>query len=345
MCKDVDKIDLNSPESLLTQLNLKSLLNLQTFQTLPLYYQYKLAKLLPQCDQQTLPNGWLTVAPTALNNEFFNRAQQLWVTRLKDNKLTPEYALKRKLDQEKERLKLDPWKLKHFEPVWGASQLTGDVDASDTISDASANIIDTMYKQKVPTAKKTGQKQFIPSARFHTSTGVVQLATVGNSGSIVPQSTSGKESGSSKRRKSAVHSDDKASTRVYLVSNVGKMQPITSGAGARAANYSGKDSHLSRKLDFETGSSVVGSDDVGFVPLTSPSKNFHVQVVKNPQLSKYRISSNESASNSRRSHKETNLIVCNCSHKAMKLCLICKCFCHFDCVDANGQCPTCASAC
>ena len=43
-------VDLESPESLLTQVNMRSLLNKNTFLKLPPQYQYKLVQLLPQID-------------------------------------------------------------------------------------------------------------------------------------------------------------------------------------------------------------------------------------------------------------------------------------------------------
>ena len=43
-------VDLESPESLLTQVNMRSLLNKNTFLKLPPQYQYKLVQLLPQVD-------------------------------------------------------------------------------------------------------------------------------------------------------------------------------------------------------------------------------------------------------------------------------------------------------
>lgn len=53
----LDKIDLTSSDSILTQINLKNVFNINTFSSLPLYYQYKLIKLLPKCDQIKTTEG------------------------------------------------------------------------------------------------------------------------------------------------------------------------------------------------------------------------------------------------------------------------------------------------
>lgn len=92
---------------------------MKTFNSLPLFYQYKLARMLPKCDQIETAEGFIKPGPNALRNEFFNRASRAWEDRLKEGKLTPEFLLKWKNDLQREKAKLDPWKLKNFEPVWG----------------------------------------------------------------------------------------------------------------------------------------------------------------------------------------------------------------------------------
>ena len=113
-------IDLTSPDSILTHLNgLKSLINLQTFNQLPMFYQYKLLQLLPKCDQFVTDSGWIKPSTTSLSNEFFTKGSNEWIESLKNGKFTPESINKKKLEVEKDKSKLDPWKLKNFEPIWG----------------------------------------------------------------------------------------------------------------------------------------------------------------------------------------------------------------------------------
>ncbi|CAG2068675.1 unnamed protein product, partial [Timema podura] len=56
---------------------------------------------------------------SGLNNEFFARACHEWRERLAEGEFTPENQQKLKAEAEKEMSRLDPWKLKHFEPIWG----------------------------------------------------------------------------------------------------------------------------------------------------------------------------------------------------------------------------------
>ncbi|XP_031784006.1 kinesin-related protein 4 isoform X2 [Nasonia vitripennis] len=105
-------VDLESPASILANTSLRALLNRHTFQGLPPLYQRKLAQLLPAVDRQD-------AATSGLNNEFFARACQEWRKRLAEGEFTPENQQRLKLEAERDKNKLDPWKLKHFEPIWG----------------------------------------------------------------------------------------------------------------------------------------------------------------------------------------------------------------------------------
>ncbi|KOB65172.1 Polycomb protein Asx [Operophtera brumata] len=109
-------IDLETPDSILVHTNIRQLLNKHTFSTLPPLYQYKLGQLLPSVDRLS-PSGRLN--SSSLNNEFFARACREWQTSLSGGELTPESQQKMKSEAEKEKSKIDPWKLKHFEPMWG----------------------------------------------------------------------------------------------------------------------------------------------------------------------------------------------------------------------------------
>ncbi|XP_012274048.1 putative Polycomb group protein ASXL3 isoform X2 [Orussus abietinus] len=105
-------VDLESPASILASTSLRALLNRHTFQGLPPLYQRKLAQLLPAVDRQD-------AATSGLNNEFFARACLEWRKRLAEGEFTPENQQRLKMEAERDKNKLDPWKLKHFEPIWG----------------------------------------------------------------------------------------------------------------------------------------------------------------------------------------------------------------------------------
>ncbi|KAF5305689.1 hypothetical protein FQA39_LY09178 [Lamprigera yunnana] len=115
-------IDLETSDSILVNTNLRSLLNKYTFAVLPSLYQHKLVQLLPTVDRPPI-NSSADVATrlsaSGLNNEFFARACLEWQERLAEGEFTPENQQKLKSEADKERSRLDPWKLKHFEPIWG----------------------------------------------------------------------------------------------------------------------------------------------------------------------------------------------------------------------------------
>ena len=56
---------------------------------------------------------------SSLNNEFFAKSTQEWKERLSQGDFTPENMPKTRADIEKDKQKTDPWKVQHFEPVWG----------------------------------------------------------------------------------------------------------------------------------------------------------------------------------------------------------------------------------
>lgn len=109
-------IDLETPDSILVNTNIRALLNKHTFSMLPPLYQYKLGQLLPSVDRLN-PSGRLN--SSSLNNEFFARACIEWQDSLSGGEFTPENQQKMKTEAEREKSKIDPWKLKHFEPFWG----------------------------------------------------------------------------------------------------------------------------------------------------------------------------------------------------------------------------------
>ncbi|CAH1977285.1 unnamed protein product [Acanthoscelides obtectus] len=136
------RIDLETPDSILVNTNLRHLLNKATFAALPLLYQNKLVQLLPSVDRHNISgdNNSLEINNSGLNNEFFARACLEWQDRLAEGEFTPENQQKLKLEADKERNKVDPWKLKHFEPIWGDRSCSWTTAAaSDTLQQANSN--------------------------------------------------------------------------------------------------------------------------------------------------------------------------------------------------------------
>ncbi|XP_059609045.1 polycomb protein Asx [Phlebotomus argentipes] len=120
-------IDLETPDSILVGTNLRALLNKHTFSILPPLYQHKLVQLLPHVDRPdeqgeastSKDPGGIRLNSSSLNNEFFARACLEWRERLAEGEFTPENQLRMKSEAERDKQRLDPWKLKHFEPMWG----------------------------------------------------------------------------------------------------------------------------------------------------------------------------------------------------------------------------------
>ncbi|XP_071807108.1 uncharacterized protein [Asterias amurensis] len=116
-------VDLETPDSILANVNLKALINKHTFNSLPAHYQYKLLTLLPGVDRVHTNDNFIKMFPSALDNEFFARACSKWRERLSSGEFTPESQQRLRQEMDKDRNKLDPWKAKHFEPSWGQSML------------------------------------------------------------------------------------------------------------------------------------------------------------------------------------------------------------------------------
>ncbi|XP_060790124.1 putative Polycomb group protein ASXL2 isoform X2 [Neoarius graeffei] len=112
------EIDVETPDSILVNTNLRALINKHTFSLLPPECQQKLLKLLPEIDQQSCMDGLLRVTSSALNNEFFTSAAQSWKERLAEGEFTPELRLRMRQEIEKEK-KVEHWKEHFFESFYG----------------------------------------------------------------------------------------------------------------------------------------------------------------------------------------------------------------------------------
>uniref|UniRef100_A0A671M283 Putative Polycomb group protein ASXL2 n=1 Tax=Sinocyclocheilus anshuiensis TaxID=1608454 RepID=A0A671M283_9TELE len=113
------EIDVETPDSILVNTNLRALINKHTFSMLPTGCQQKLLKMLPEVDQQVASmDGALKVTSSALNNEFFTSAAQSWKERLSEGEFTPELRLRMRQEIEKEK-KVELWKEQFFESYYG----------------------------------------------------------------------------------------------------------------------------------------------------------------------------------------------------------------------------------
>ncbi|KAJ7341409.1 hypothetical protein JRQ81_005471 [Phrynocephalus forsythii] len=114
------EIDVETPDSILVNTNLRALINKHTFSLLPVEGQQRLLLLLPEVDRQAGVDGLLKLTSSALNNEFFTSAAQGWKERLSEGEFTPEMQLRLRQELEKEK-KTEPWKEHFFESYYGQS--------------------------------------------------------------------------------------------------------------------------------------------------------------------------------------------------------------------------------
>uniref|UniRef100_A0A8D0FYS1 ASXL transcriptional regulator 2 n=1 Tax=Sphenodon punctatus TaxID=8508 RepID=A0A8D0FYS1_SPHPU len=114
------EIDVETPESILVNTNLRALINKHTFSGLPADCQQRLLLLLPEVDRQVGADGVMKVSGSALNNEFFTSAAQGWKERLSEGEFTPEMQLRIRQEMEKEK-KVELWKERFFESYYGQS--------------------------------------------------------------------------------------------------------------------------------------------------------------------------------------------------------------------------------
>ncbi|VDM17020.1 unnamed protein product [Hydatigera taeniaeformis] len=92
----LDNIDFERRDSLLTKVNLKKIINMDTFEALPVTSRRRLLTLLPVHDQTPPPNTTVSamdidywIHPTALNNEFLSKALQDYSIRQMNGEFSP----------------------------------------------------------------------------------------------------------------------------------------------------------------------------------------------------------------------------------------------------------------
>ncbi|XP_061097504.1 putative Polycomb group protein ASXL2 [Conger conger] len=112
------EIDVETPDSILVNTNLRALINKHTLSILPQDCQHRLLALLPDGDRQICADGQWKLSSSALNNEFFTSAAQSWKERLAEGDFTPEMRLRVRQELEKGK-KMEPWKEEFFESYYG----------------------------------------------------------------------------------------------------------------------------------------------------------------------------------------------------------------------------------
>lgn len=129
--REEGKLNLQTSDSVVTTIQLRSILTNATLQSLPKPSQIQLIRLLPDFDQIRKHDGSIEASDTALSNEYFRRFCIQFQEKLADNKFSSEAIEQAKIDTSKELAKLDPWKLRNFEPTWGQKLISQTVDSGD----------------------------------------------------------------------------------------------------------------------------------------------------------------------------------------------------------------------
>ncbi|KAM9636006.1 putative Polycomb group protein ASXL2 isoform 1-T1 [Trichechus inunguis] len=167
------EIDVETPDSILVNTNLRALINKHTFSVLPGDCQQRLLLLLPEVDRQVGPDGLMKLNGSALNNEFFTSAAQGWKERLSEGEFTPEMQVRIRQEIEKEK-KVELWKEQFFESYYGQSSGLSLEDSKKLIASTSD-----------PKLKKIPAEQ--PKAMLPSEASPIRIAPV------VPQSESKEE--------------------------------------------------------------------------------------------------------------------------------------------------------
>ncbi|KAG5667830.1 hypothetical protein PVAND_015799 [Polypedilum vanderplanki] len=114
------QIDVKRPNSVLVDTSIRALLTSFAFSRLSPENQKILIESLPLVDRPSAnDNEPLALNPSSINNEFFNRACIEWRDRLAYGEFTNEHQTKLRAEQEREKSKIDPWKARNFEGIWG----------------------------------------------------------------------------------------------------------------------------------------------------------------------------------------------------------------------------------
>ncbi|KAF7235888.1 putative Polycomb group protein ASXL2, partial [Varanus komodoensis] len=154
------EIDVETPDSILVNTNLRALINKHTFSALPVDCQHRLLLLLPEVDRQTGLDGLMKLSGSALNNEFFTSAAQGWKERLSEGEFTPEMQLRLRQEQEKEK-KVELWKEQFFESYYGQSSGLSPEESKQLTSCPLA----------APSPAEPGSPTALPQARAPVSSG------------------------------------------------------------------------------------------------------------------------------------------------------------------------------
>ncbi|XP_041421060.1 putative Polycomb group protein ASXL2 isoform X2 [Xenopus laevis] len=164
------EIDVETPDSILVNTNLRALINKHTFSLLPGDCQQRLLLLLPEVDRPTAPDGLMKLNSSALNNEFFTSASQSWKERLSEGEFTPEMQLRIRQEIEKEK-KVESWKERFYESYYGENSGLNPDDYRELIAETSDNVTRTHVSPPKEQGKSDQSPDLQPTeAKLETTT-------------------------------------------------------------------------------------------------------------------------------------------------------------------------------
>lgn len=267
------EIDVETPDSILVNTNLRALINKHTFSMLPPDCQQKLLKLLPEIDQQSCMDGLLRVTSSALSNEFFTSAAQSWKERLAEGEFTPELRLRMRQEIEKEK-KVEHWKEHFFESFYGeqsglsleeSRELTetesistpakdsprpGKTESSTNIAQKPNHTVEVTHKELRSREVKTSVSVSHPEPEsFHAD-------AVTESHSASDEASSNAKSASTTQTEESTPTAEKVVEPLTLsVDEEGQASKTNSPTSAQEASSKGKDTIVSESIKVEGGGS------------------------------------------------------------------------------------------
>ncbi|MFT7810764.1 putative Polycomb group protein ASXL2 isoform X2 [Arapaima gigas] len=171
------EIDVETPDSILVNTNLRALMNKHTLSLLPQECQQRLLRLLPEVDRQTCTDGQLKLSSSALNNEFFTSAAQSWKERLAEGEFTPEMRLRIRQEIDKEK-KVEPWKECFFESYYGQNSGLS-LEESSTLLEPTATEVANQSHSALPLCLQAAAANEAPEIESEKSPTITMSAKPG----------------------------------------------------------------------------------------------------------------------------------------------------------------------
>uniref|UniRef100_A0A663MB69 ASXL transcriptional regulator 2 n=1 Tax=Athene cunicularia TaxID=194338 RepID=A0A663MB69_ATHCN len=164
------EIDVETPDSILVNTNLRALINKHTFSVLPSECQQRLLLLLPEVDRQVGADGLMKLSGSALNNEFFTSAAQGWKERLSEGKTSPgtekeKRVLKSCLNGSRAASGLSPEESKRLTANTSPAEPESETPAAEQPKRAAASLAPLREEVPAPLEPKAQAAQEAPAPR------------------------------------------------------------------------------------------------------------------------------------------------------------------------------------